>query len=77
MCIVFKKRIANKFNLKSTSHGHDDQRRLLIDKKTINDFQILQEILMKKSPRFMDRYLIQVPQSKSQTYPDYTTKLTM
>ncbi|XP_023292359.2 NF-kappa-B-repressing factor [Lucilia cuprina] len=69
--------IANKFNLKSTSHGQDEQRRLIINKKTISDVQILQEILINKNPRFMDRYFVQVPQSKSQLFPDYTAVLTL
>lgn len=70
-------RIANKFNLKSTSQGQDEQRRLIINKKTISDVQILQEILINKNPRFMDRYFVQVPLSKSQLFPDYTVALTM
>ncbi|XP_065371887.1 NF-kappa-B-repressing factor [Calliphora vicina] len=69
--------IANKFNLKSTSHGHDEQRRLIICKKTISDNQILEEILINKNSRFIDRYFVQVPQSKSQLFPDYTTGLSL
>ncbi|KAM7362620.1 uncharacterized protein ACRADG_013220 isoform 2-T2 [Cochliomyia hominivorax] len=67
--------IANKFNLKSTSHGQDEQRRLIINKKTISDIQILQEILINKNPRFIDRYFVQVPKSKSNLFPDYTVAL--
>lgn len=69
--------IANKFNLKSTSHGHDEQRRLIINKKTITDTQILYEILIEKNQRFMDRYFVQVPQTKFSIFPDYSVALTL
>ncbi|XP_073814966.1 uncharacterized protein [Musca autumnalis] len=69
--------IAKNFNLRSSSYGQGEQRRLIITKKTITDRQILHEVLINKNPRFLDRYLIQVPQSKSELYPNHTETLTL
>ncbi|XP_061390685.1 uncharacterized protein LOC133326025 [Musca vetustissima] len=69
--------IAKNFNLRSSSYGQGEQRRLIITKKTITDNQILHEVLINKNPRFMDRYLVQVPQSKSELFPDHTETLTL
>ncbi|XP_054726816.1 uncharacterized protein LOC129236447 [Anastrepha obliqua] len=67
--------IAGKFNLKSTSHGKDEERRLVISKKTITNDQILNEILLKKNPSYIDKYFVQVPESKARFYPENAEKL--
>ncbi|XP_018799208.1 PREDICTED: NF-kappa-B-repressing factor [Bactrocera latifrons] len=67
--------IAGKFNLKSTSHGKDAERRLVISKKTITNEQILSEILLKKNPSYIDKYFVQVPDAKARFYPEHTEKL--
>ncbi|XP_075147934.1 uncharacterized protein LOC142221933 [Haematobia irritans] len=69
--------IAKNFNLKSSSYGQGEQRRLIVTKKTITDTQVLNEILVNKNPRFMDRYLVQVPISKSTMFPDHTETLSL
>ncbi|XP_013103633.1 uncharacterized protein LOC106084476 [Stomoxys calcitrans] len=69
--------IAKNINLRSSSYGQGEQRRLIVTKKTITDVQILQEVLINKNSRFMDRYLVQVPLSKSELYPDHTEPLTL
>ncbi|XP_017480117.1 PREDICTED: NF-kappa-B-repressing factor [Rhagoletis zephyria] len=67
--------IAGKFNLKSTSYGKDEERRLVISKKTITYEKILNEILLKKNPNYIDKYFIQVPESKARFYPEHSEKI--
>uniref|UniRef100_A0A0A1WSM1 NF-kappa-B-repressing factor n=2 Tax=Zeugodacus cucurbitae TaxID=28588 RepID=A0A0A1WSM1_ZEUCU len=67
--------IAGKFNLKSTSHGKDEERRLVISKKTITNELILNEILLKKNPSYIDKYFVQVPESKARFYPEHVEKI--
>uniref|UniRef100_A0A1I8MPS9 NF-kappa-B-repressing factor n=1 Tax=Musca domestica TaxID=7370 RepID=A0A1I8MPS9_MUSDO len=69
--------IAKNFNLKSSSYGQGEQRRLIITKKTITDNQILHEVLINKNTRFLDRYLVQVPKCKRHIFPDHTETLTL
>uniref|UniRef100_W8BTA5 NF-kappa-B-repressing factor n=1 Tax=Ceratitis capitata TaxID=7213 RepID=W8BTA5_CERCA len=64
--------IAGRFNLKSTSNGKDEERRLVISKKTISNEQILTEILLKNNPNYIDKYSVQVPESKARFYPEHT-----
>lgn len=51
-------------NLKSTSHGTDSNRYLVISKKTITPYQILEEILLNKNAMFSNKYHVRVPQQK-------------
>lgn len=75
--IIIYHRLAKNLNLKSTSYGQGEQRRLIVNKKTITNMQILHEVLINKNPRYIDRYLVQVPKSKSNLFPDHTEPLTL
>lgn len=61
--------------MKSTSQGKDEERRLVISKKTITSEQILNEILLKKNPNYTDKYFVQVPESKARFYPEHVEKI--
>lgn len=64
--------IASSKNLKSTSHGKGHNRQLVISKKTITPYQILEEVLIHRNPIYMNKYDVKVPSFKSAEFPDHT-----
>ncbi|XP_067617398.1 NF-kappa-B-repressing factor [Eurosta solidaginis] len=67
--------IAGKLGLKSSSTGKNEERRLVISKKNYTNEQILNEVLLKKNPSYVDKYFVQVPESKARYYPEHVEQL--
>ncbi|XP_033163741.1 NF-kappa-B-repressing factor [Drosophila mauritiana] len=68
--------IARRFGLRSASYGSGESRRLLITKK-IDYGTILTEVLLRRNPKFCDRYFVHVPMQKAHLFPGHVADLEM
>ncbi|XP_030371126.1 uncharacterized protein LOC115621576 [Scaptodrosophila lebanonensis] len=66
--------MASHYGLRSASYGAGESRRLLITKK-FTYTHILNEVLIKRNPKFCERYFVQVPMHKAHLFPGHVASL--